>query len=181
MRDGDEDTVRWLSYSQIAALRGISRTSAERIVRRAKWRRQVDNQGVTKAAVPLAYAETERTNPPDSQGGNPPDFARFEVALAAIREAKDGEIAALSGQIDTLRCQLIQADAREDELRERLGAAERARAVAEGLAEAARRETQEAHQATQMAQDTAAELRRADATRKARGRLERVLAAWRGE
>ena len=63
--DGDAD-IRWLSYAEIAKIRGISRASAERIVRRAKWRRQADNQGITRAAVPLAYAE-----PPTVRGKIP--------------------------------------------------------------------------------------------------------------
>jgi hypothetical protein len=157
MRDGDEEAIRWLSYSQIAELRGISRTSAERLVRRAKWRRQVDNQGVTKAAVPLAYAEPIRTSPPDrqaeSQAESPPDRALFEVALAAIREAKDGEIAALTGQVDVLRQQLVRADARADGFQVK------------------------AEQALQMAE----ELRQADAARRGQGRWARLRAAWKGE
>jgi hypothetical protein len=86
--DGDAD-IRWLSYAQIAKIRGISRASAERIVRRAKWRRQVDNQGVTRAAVPLAYGEPERINPPDSQAEIPPGANSLQAAIDALREQQD--------------------------------------------------------------------------------------------
>jgi hypothetical protein len=166
LTDGDADTVRWLSYSQIAALRGISRTSAERMVRRAKWRRQVDNQGVTKAAVPLAYVEPVRANPPDSQADNPPDFAAFEIALAAVREAQAGEIAALRDQNVALQGQvdlLLKAQDGQTVL------------VAELKAE-----RDQARAAAQAAQDAAEELRQEETARRARGRWARLWDAWRG-
>src|SRR5690348_231366 len=72
-----EPDVRWLAYAEIAALRGISRASVERKVRRARWRRQVDDQGVTRVAVPLAYAEpaanSQEGYPGGSPAGSPPD------------------------------------------------------------------------------------------------------------
>jgi chromosome segregation ATPase len=186
--DAEEDAVRWLSYSQIAALRGISRTSAERMVRRAKWRRQVDNQGVTKAAVPLAYAEPERTNLPDRQGENPPDHSAFKAALAAIREAKDSEIvakdaliAAKDSEAAGLRERADRAETRADRAEAAL-TAERSRVdelmadltAAEAATERARHEAQEALQ-------RAEGLREAETTRRARGRWARLRAAWRGD
>ena len=72
MPDYLDPDVRWLSYSQIAAIRGISRPSAERIVRKHRWRRTVNNHGITVAAVPGAYAEPERTDPVNGQGGLAP-------------------------------------------------------------------------------------------------------------
>ena len=199
---GDQADIRWLSYSEIAAIRGISRTSAERMVRRARWRRQVDNQGVTKAAVPLAYIELGRTSPPGSQGEDPPDFKAFDAALAAVHEAKDGEIAAwrqraeaAEARADRTGAQVTEAGERADRalalladaetvlkaersradgLRDKLIGAQAELSLAQTAADRARGEAQ-------AAQEAAEALRRAKEARKARGRWARLRAAWRGE
>jgi hypothetical protein len=185
MRDGDEEAVRWLSYSEIAALRRISRTSAERMVRRAKWRRQVDNQGVTKAAVPLAYAEADRTSPPDgqaesqgdSQAENPPDSALF----AALRGAFDVALAAKDEQIQRLETAAATERDRADAFRElamkNAGMVEAEQAQNAELRvrlEQRRAEAQEARQEVE-------QLRQADTARRGQGRWTRLKAAWRGE
>ena len=46
MTNADDGEIRWLSYSQIAAIRRISRQSAERMVRKHRWRRTVNNHGI---------------------------------------------------------------------------------------------------------------------------------------
>src|ERR1700744_52422 len=44
---------RWLTYDELAKVRGISRASAERLVLRNRWRRQRDNQRTVRILVPL--------------------------------------------------------------------------------------------------------------------------------
>ena len=44
---------RWLTYDELAKLRGITKASAERLVLRNRWRRQRDNQRVVRILVPL--------------------------------------------------------------------------------------------------------------------------------
>jgi chromosome segregation ATPase len=202
---GDQGEVRWLSYSQIAALRGISRTSAERMVRRAKWRRQVDNQGVTKAAVPLKYAEPDRASPPDSQAENPPEIAAFREAVKALEAAVSSlteRSEAAEKRADQAEIRVEWAENRADQAEERsdraVAQAHRAEQMAEDLlakldraqaelattqdqAEAARREWEAAQIAQGEAEADAAELRQADAARRSLGRLARLRAAWRGE
>jgi hypothetical protein len=185
MRDGDEEAVRWLSYSEIAALRHISRTSAERMVRRAKWRRQVDNQGVTKAAVPLTYAEADRTSPPagqaesqaDKQAENPPDSALLE----ALRRAFEVALAAKDEQI--VRLETTAATERE-----RASAFRELAIKNAGMAEAEQSQNAELRVALEQtraealeAQQRVDELRQADAQRRGEGRWMRLRAAWRGE
>jgi hypothetical protein len=60
--DTDTDT-RWLSYQQIAQVRGISRASAARMARLHRWPRRKNNSGVTVCAVPAEYAEPARAVP----------------------------------------------------------------------------------------------------------------------
>jgi hypothetical protein len=105
----------------------------------------------------------------------------FEAALTAIREAHAGETAALRERADGAERRAAQAEqgrdaerARADALRDRIEAMQvQLGAEAEAAVQARRQ--------AQAAQDNAEILREADAARKGRGRLARVLAAWRGE
>jgi hypothetical protein len=47
------DGARRMTYAQLAAVRGTSQPSAERLVRRRGWPRQVGNDGVIRVLVPL--------------------------------------------------------------------------------------------------------------------------------
>ena len=47
------DGARRMTYAELAAVRGISALSAERLVRRKHWSRQVGNDGVVRVLVPL--------------------------------------------------------------------------------------------------------------------------------
>jgi hypothetical protein len=48
----DRDDIRRLTYAELAAVRGISVLSAERLVRRRHWPRQLGNDGVVRVLVP---------------------------------------------------------------------------------------------------------------------------------
>jgi hypothetical protein len=125
----DSEDARWMTFAELAEARGISRLSAATLVRRHGWRRQRDNRGHVIALVPLTWASSEpddqADNRHDKQPDNPPDsqgyIAAFETALAAVREAKDSEIATLRQQIERLTGQADADRARADELRDRLG------------------------------------------------------------
>ena len=97
------DSARWMTFAELAKVRGISKLSATTLVRRHGWRRQRDNQGHVIALVPLTW-----TNPdvggqaddlPDKRADNRPDsqgyIAAFEAALVTVREAHAGEVSAL--------------------------------------------------------------------------------------
>src|SRR5215472_15602211 len=47
------DGARRMTYAELATVRGISALSAERLVRRRHWPRQVGNDGVVCILVPL--------------------------------------------------------------------------------------------------------------------------------
>jgi hypothetical protein len=59
------DGARRMTYAELAAVRGTSQPSAERLVRRRGWPRQVGNDGVVRVLVPL----TEARNVRNSAGG----------------------------------------------------------------------------------------------------------------
>jgi hypothetical protein len=157
------DDGRWLSYAELAELRGISRKAAMRLTLRHRWRRQPANDGTVRVCVPpdVAHRQTLRRDPRD----DPP----HDAALAdANRRASDAIALA-----DRLAAQLADAGMRADRAEERAAqeriAADRFRAEAEA-----------ARAAAVEAQEAAEGLRRAEAARKAKGRLRAALAALRG-
>jgi hypothetical protein len=108
----DDEGRKWLSYSEIAVLRGISRASAERLVRR-RWRRRPDNRGVVRAYVPPEWTKPAEMRPPEDHGDSlpdtppdngpdiPPDITpalrAFETALAEIKPPKMSKFPSCAG------------------------------------------------------------------------------------
>jgi len=142
----DAGTGRWMTYDELAAMRGIKRIGAVRLVQRYKWRRQAGNDGRARVLVPHDALQPVRgtdagTNAPihitptsaGSAAGNDAGtmlagaLAALEDAVAALREQLDGAnaraeraesaITTERAKSDALRQQLVRADARSDELR----------------------------------------------------------------
>lgn len=135
-RDAEPDAeTRWLSYREIASVRGISQASAARMARLHRWPRRKNNAGVTVCAVPLSYAEPEQERPPEIQPEspsepkaippeNPPEPMAFPAAAAAI--------SALHSAIDVLRNQLVRETSRSDRLQAEVEALRQAEAQRAG-------------------------------------------------
>jgi hypothetical protein len=111
----DAEGARWLTYRQLAEARGISRLSAERLVRRHRWRRQADNQGVARVLVPPEWVEAV-----DSGGTDVTPDTREDIS--PDRRLLAGAMAALESAVTGLRAQLDEANRR--------GAAAEARVIA---------------------------------------------------
>jgi hypothetical protein len=83
------DGARRMTYAELAAVRGISALSAERLVRRKHWPRQAGNDGIVRVLVPLTEARKVSGNRQVSSPGQPrtaaPDIG--EVIREVIREA----------------------------------------------------------------------------------------------
>ncbi len=101
------DDGRWLTYEELAEIRGISRASAKRLVLRNGWRQRHDNEQAVRILVP-----PDRLSPGMSRIS-----AAFGSVLAIIRDAHAGEISAL-------REQLVEARCERDQERERANQAE---------------------------------------------------------
>jgi hypothetical protein len=105
------DDDRWLTYDEVADVRGTSRDGAIRWVQRRKLRRQPGNDGRVRVLVPpdiLAVAPPKRaprTDTPDA----PPAVAAFETALVVIREAHAGELSTLREMLDRARAETKEA------------------------------------------------------------------------
>jgi hypothetical protein len=66
------DGARRMTYAELAAVRGISALSAERLVRRRHWPRQTGNDGIVRVLVPLTEARKVGGNRRVSSPGHPP-------------------------------------------------------------------------------------------------------------
>src|SRR5215472_1453884 len=111
------DGVRRMTYAELAAVREISALSAERLVRRKHWPRQVVNDGVVCVLVLLTEARKQpvkaRTSRPVSAPGHPPradppDIR--EVVSEVIREALAVSAPGDREDIRTLRRVLEERD-----------------------------------------------------------------------
>jgi hypothetical protein len=199
--DQAADGARWMTFAELAAIRGTSKRAAVTLIRRHGWRRQRNNEGHVIALVPPTWATPEQANgeahdddhrEPDSEGHSEAHatpfhskaLAALEVAMAEANARAENALALADRSMALLADAETRADraeravagerARADVLRDRLDAAERGRREAQDAAD-------QAHRQTTSALEAAEELRQANEARKARGRMWRVLAAWRRE
>jgi hypothetical protein len=95
-----------MTFAELAAVRRTTKRAAVTLIRRHGWRRQRDNQGHVIALVPLTWAIPAEATAANGEAHSEPHregqgashsepAAEFDAALAAIREAHAGEIAAL--------------------------------------------------------------------------------------
>jgi hypothetical protein len=130
---------RWMTKREIAAVRGISIASADRLVRRHGWRKQPGNDGRVRTYVPTDWAEPKPADPPDirSDGRSdvPPDISRQEGGflvgpsdirsdarsdvpsdISIITKAFDAAIASLTERARVAERRAEQAEARVNQL-----------------------------------------------------------------
>jgi hypothetical protein len=63
------DNVR-MTYHELAAARRISLDAARRLVLRKRWPKQIGNDGLTRALVPVEYAQSVSTDDRTDIGGD---------------------------------------------------------------------------------------------------------------
>jgi len=188
-----DDAARWLSFADLATLRGISRASASKLVRRHGWRRQTDNQGRVLILVPAEALD----RPTDGPADRPPPMTDGRPADSPSDRPMDTPISAvvvLEEVITGLREDLSEANKRADAAMALAGqtAAQLAEAgtradASLALATSLQRDLASALAAADQARVTARDaeeravaLAEADAERKARGRLRRAWDGLRG-
>lgn len=99
----DSPEERWVTYDELGRIRGIGRESAVKLAQRKKWRRIPGNDDRARILVPLDWLVASKEPPEAPSPEHSPETFRdadrisgaFETALAAVREAKDDEIAML--------------------------------------------------------------------------------------
>jgi chromosome segregation ATPase len=139
--DDDAGTGRWMTYDELAEVRGIKRIGAVRLVQRYKWRRQAGNDGRARVLVPHDALEKVRGTDASTDAGH--DDAGTgagsaagtdNVLLAGALSALEDAVLALREQLDAsnARAERAEADRADERLRadraETAVAAERQRA-----------------------------------------------------
>jgi chromosome segregation ATPase len=157
-----------MTYTELARVRGISKSSAERLVFRNHWRRQRGNNGITRALVPWDSLTGDSSG--DVSGDIPPvetpdtagdvsfharALAVLEDSLAALREAKDSEIATLRDMLVELRGSIGRAEERAEHAEGRATNAEARIAGLEANADQARAVAREAQEAVRVLKERA--------------------------
>ena len=127
----DTGDGRWLSYAELAAIRGTNRKSAVKLVQRERWPRSSGNDRAktVRVLVPEDWLQPAKERPPssrDQMGGS----GEYTGMLAAIEAAHAGEVAALRGEIAALKA---LAEATNNKLTDLSERAERAEAKAANL------------------------------------------------
>ena len=119
-----------MTYAELATVRGTSQPSAQRLVRRRGWSRQVGNDGVVRVLVPLSEARNvskSKVRPlapatlgPALHTSEPPLASPGHIAPVSPRQmASDdgGLVRGLESALEVLREQLVSERQRVDELR----------------------------------------------------------------
>ena len=154
-----------MTYAELAAVRGTSQASAQRLVRRKRWPRQVGNDGVVRVLVPLdearkrpetlsarqglsAPGQSSRTTADGTQadslssgpsdGQSAPDDPRTVRALESAVEELRATITDLRQRLDHERDRADGTQRRVDELHTDLADAVAAERIAAGEAAALR-------------------------------------------
>jgi hypothetical protein len=165
----DDGDSRWMSYAELAEVRRITTSSAIRLVVRRGWRRQMDNQGIMRALVPVQWAE------PAPGKDISQAIQALEASMAALRERV--ETAERIAQTERERADRSEVARRAELsrgnfLRDRIDALRAELAEAAYALEEARREAFEALQYAEA-------FRHADERWRSLGRLARIREAWR--
>jgi hypothetical protein len=177
---------KWMTHTELAESRGISKASAARLVRRHKWRRQADNQQRVQILVPFdAISEPDirkdirpeirmdiRTDDRTDNADISRIVSAFDSAISALREraeAAERQAEAERARVDTTERRAEAAEARTTaaigllrEAGESLTAERASRLAAEAEAaaaiEAASVEAEQFRQAAEQARRTAAKV-----------------------
>jgi hypothetical protein len=191
----DTQDGRWLTYAELAVVRGINRASAVKLVQRERWQRSSGNDRArtVRVLVPEEWLQPAKERPLSS-GERQPGSGEYTGMLAAIETAHRGEVEALKGQVDALRtladatgAKLVDAEGRATAATSRAEQAEGERDQAVERRTAAEERAHHlgleltAEKAIRFAaDDEAARLRQAENERLMLGRWRRAWRGWRG-
>src|SRR5690242_20211363 len=187
MEDNPTDSPsdsRWISFTELAGGRGISKASASKLVRRRRWRRMTDNQGRVLILVPLDFLSSPSEDTADSPSVISHAISALEAAVTSMTlRAENAEKRADQAENRAQQAESRAVRAESDLVTERNRAelAEKAAEAAQiGQAEA-EADAVEARVRLGAAEERAAEVIKAEERRKGQGRWARLRAAWRGE
>jgi predicted nucleic acid-binding Zn-ribbon protein len=106
-RQADSDAGQWMSYAQLAEIRGITKKAAQRLTLRHQWRRQPANDGGVLVWVPEDAAAPGRQTGGQTVRRDGGSDTLMAGALAALEDA----VAALRDQLDVANARAERAEA----------------------------------------------------------------------
>jgi hypothetical protein len=199
---------RWLTYTELAEIRGIGRESAVKLAQRERWRKLSGNSPdrTVRVFVPAEWLKPAKGGHigegfPEGFGELSRLVSDLQDTVAFVRERAEAaearaDVADADRRTERARADQAGEDRRAAEVRADAADAERrvalsqveelqrdrdaARVIAQAAQRAAREEVERAQAEARTAQEAAAALRGADEARKARGLPARLWAAWRG-
>jgi hypothetical protein len=85
----DTGNGRWLTYSELATIRGINRASAVKLVQRERWPRSTgnDRSRVAKVLVPEEWLTRAKESPADT--GDTPGISREDTGIIPCPSSND--------------------------------------------------------------------------------------------
>jgi hypothetical protein len=159
---------RWLSYGELAAIRGTKRASAVKLAQRERWPRQAgnDRSQTIRVLVPGEWLVSARDRPAEPQDGMLHGADGMSQGFTRMLEVAARRADEANRRADVALALVADANARADR--------------GEARAAAAEERAEQARAAAQAAEERAAGLTRADDARRAKGRLRRAWDGWRG-
>jgi len=113
------DGARRMTYAELAESRRISVSSAERLVRRRHWRRQVGNDGVVRILVPLDDSQDRRQRAEsgtDQSVQTAPEDVRISGDVGGTIRTLETAVWTLGEQLETVNDSLLCERRRVDDL-----------------------------------------------------------------
>jgi hypothetical protein len=107
---------RWVTFTELAAAREISKASASKLVRRHGWRRQKNNRGTVRILVPSGSDRRSDHRPPDRPSDSPPFSLADSLTdnTSLVRTLQDA-VALLREQLAQAEQRAVRAEARADQ------------------------------------------------------------------
>jgi hypothetical protein len=126
--DREGADVRWVSYDELASIRGIDKTSAFRMAHRRRWPKRKGNDGTVRLAVPVsdlqARARVEQDVRSDDRVDVRSEKSTTISALQGLIAAKDAQIEALHGWLAAEKGRAARAEDRAERAEDRAHRAE---------------------------------------------------------
>jgi hypothetical protein len=190
-----------MTYTELARIRSINKESAIRLARRERWRKLPGNDqgGTVRVFVPEDWLKPAREDPSPAhptpiREGIPEDLRQLTAGWEQA-SARSARVSAFSARASAACARIrdrtiaLTVVLPKPALRAFRNGSPTSKRICERrtltqqriLTEQARQQASEQEQAAQAALQAAHELRRAEEARRARGRLRRILTAWRGE
>jgi hypothetical protein len=144
------EATKSLTYSELAAVLGLTAGSVRNLVRRKRWPRHAGNDGATRVSVPIEYLEENAPRDAPTDGASsPPSHSptdlptggdthlaamamierhveRLECELEALKSERDAERAvalSVGAQVGALQATLAAVSAERDRLADQVKAA----------------------------------------------------------